>query len=143
RRGEQRLGVGRVHLQVDDARVVVDGEHLGPVLAAVGRLVDAALLAGPVQPPERPDVDDVGVLRVNGEFADLESLLQPHVLPGLAAVGGLVDAVAVGDGVARVVLAGADPDDVPVRRRHGHVAYGYGGLAVELVLEGDAVVGRL
>ena len=56
-----------------------------------------------------------GVLRMDDDLADLERLLQAHVLPGLAAVGGLVDAVAVGDGVARVVLAGADPDDVPDR----------------------------
>src|SRR5262249_31491944 len=66
-----------------------------------------------------------------------------HVLPGLAAVGGLVDAVAVGDAVARVVLAGAHPDDVPVRRRDGHGADGDGALVVELVLEGGAVIAGL
>src|SRR5262249_60415601 len=65
------------------------------------------------------------------------------VLPFLPAVGGLVDAVAVADGVARVGLAGADPDDAPVRRGHRHVADRHGGLPVELVLEGGAVVGGL
>src|SRR5207237_8101015 len=74
---------------------------------------------------------------------DLVGLLEAHVLPGLAAVGGLVDPVAVGDGVARVVLAGADPDDVAVGRCHADVADGDGGLVVELVVEGDAVVAGL
>src|SRR5262249_42458733 len=126
-----------------DAGLLVDVEDLLPVLAAVGRLENAAVLAVAVQPAERADVDDVRVLGVNGDAADLEGLRQTHVLPSLAAVGGLVDAVAVGDGVARVVLAGPDPDDVPVRLGDGDVADGNGAFPVELVLEGDAVVRRL
>src|SRR5690606_21524899 len=63
--------------------------------------------------------------------------------PGLAAVGGLVDAVAVRDGVARVRLAGADPDDVAVGGGDADGADGDGVLLVELVLEGDAVVDGL
>src|SRR5262249_10101435 len=41
---KKRLGIGRVHLQVDDAGLVVDGEDLVPRLAAVGGLIQAALL---------------------------------------------------------------------------------------------------
>src|SRR5262249_38546954 len=52
-------------------------------------------------------------------------------------------AVAVGHRVARVGLAGADPDDVAVGRGDADVADGDGGLVVELVLEGHAVVGGL
>src|SRR5262249_17673758 len=140
---EQDVGVGRVHGDVDDAGPLVDVEDLPPALAAVGGLVEAALLAGAVEPAQRPDVDDVRVGRVDDDTADLEALFQAHVLPGLAAVGGLVDAVAVAHRVARVVLAGADPDDAGVGRGHGDVADADGGLLVELVLEGDAVVGRL
>src|SRR5262249_14375719 len=80
---------------------------------------------------------------VNEDLADLEGLVQAHVLPGLAAVDRFVDAVAVGDGVARVGLAGADPDDVAVGGGDADVADGDGGRAVELVIEGDAVVDRL
>src|SRR5262249_15660239 len=140
-RGDEFLGVGRVHLQVDDARLVVDVEHPLPALAAVGRLEDTALLVGAVQPADGADVDGVRVGRVDGDVAGLEGLRDAHVLRGLAAVGGLVDAVAVGDGVARVVLARPHPDDVAVGRGDGHGADGDGGLVVELVLEGGAVVG--
>ncbi len=80
---------------------------------------------------------------MNDDFADLESFFQAHVFPGLAAVGRFVHAVAVRGRVARVALAGADPDDVFIRRRDAYVADRHGGLAVELVLEGDAVVDGL
>src|SRR5262249_7613320 len=140
---EQGVGVPGVHLHVDDAGVLVGVEDLGRGRAAVGGLEQAALGVGAVEPAEGADVDDVGVGGVNGDAADLESLFEAHVLPGLAAVGGLVDAVAVGDAVARVVLAGADPDDVGVGRGDGDVADGAGGFPVDVVLEGDAVVGGL
>src|SRR5262249_32402607 len=108
---EQRLGVVGVHAPLEDARLVVHAQDLLPRLAAVRRLVEAAILIVAVQPAQGADIDDVGVLGVDEDLADLERLLESHVLPGLAAVGGLVHAVAVGDRVARVVLAGADPDD--------------------------------
>src|SRR5438876_2178445 len=80
---------------------------------------------------------------MNDDFADLEGLLEAHVLPGLAAVGTLVDAVAVRNRVARVILARTDPDDVFVRGGDADVADGDGRLAVELVLEGVTVIDRL
>ena len=137
------FGIGRVHVDVDDAGLVVEEEDLLPGLAAVGGLEQAAFLVGAVEPAQGADVDDVGIFRMDGDAADLEGLLQAHVLPGLAAVGGLVNAVAVGDGVAWVVLAGADPDDVAVGGSHADRADGDGAFAVELVVEGDAVVDRL
>ncbi|MEI2616302.1 MAG: hypothetical protein V9F06_01525 [Thermomicrobiales bacterium] len=48
---------------------------------------------------------------------------QPEVLPGLAAVGGLVDAVAVGDVAADGRLAHADVDDVGVGLGNGDRAH--------------------
>ena len=44
---------------------------------------------------------------------------QPHVRPGLARIGGLVDAVADGDGVARPGLPGTDPHRARVPRVDG------------------------
>ena len=43
RGGIQRVGIARVHGQVDGSGLLVDRERLLPRLAAVGRLVDAAL----------------------------------------------------------------------------------------------------
>ena len=80
---------------------------------------------------------------MNDDAADLESLRKAHVLPGLAAVRRFVDAVAVRDRVARVILARADPDNVAVGRRDADVADGDGRLTVELMFKGDAVVNGL
>src|SRR5438132_1325431 len=93
-RGQERLGIAGTHLQFDDAGPVIDKQHLLPRLAAVGRLEETAFLVGAVEPAERADVDDVGVLRMDDDTADLEALLEAHVLPRLAAVHRLVNAVA-------------------------------------------------
>ena len=139
-RHEQRLGLGGMHLDVNDACLIVDEEYLLPALAAVDGLVETSILAGPVEPAQCADVDDVGILGVDFNAADLKALGESHVLPGLAAIGRFVDAVAVGDRVARVIFAGADPDDIAVRRSNAHVTDRDRRLVVELVLEGDAVV---
>src|SRR5207245_991273 len=99
---------------------------LVPRLAAVGRLVEAAVRTIAVEPTQGADVDDVRVSGVDCDPADLEGLLEPHVGPRLAAVGRLVDAVAIGDGIAWVALAGADPDDVAVRGGDANVANRHG-----------------
>ena len=83
-----------------------------PGLAAVGRLVEAALAAGGPERSLRGDVDDVRVARIDDDLGDVLGLLEAHVRPALAAVEAAVDAVAVADVAAADVLAGADPDDV-------------------------------
>ena len=69
-------------------------------------------------------------------------VLQPDVRPGLAGVGGLVDAVAPAHALAVRALTGADPDDVGVRLEDRDVADRVHRLALEHRLPGDAVVAR-
>ena len=133
---EEHLRIRRVHDQVHGTGVLVDGEDVLPRDAAVGGLEDAALLVGAPQPAERGDVDDVGILRVDDDPADVLRLAQPHVLPGLAAVGRLVDAVAPRRALAVVRFAGADPHDVRIGRVDGDVANRHRRLRVEDVLPG-------
>ena len=59
----ERLRVG--------ARVLVHEEHAVPVLAAVGRAEDAALLLRAGDAPDRARVDDLRVRRVHGDAADV------------------------------------------------------------------------
>ena len=140
--GEQDPRVGRVDGDVAGAGVGVLGEHLLPGLAAVGGAIDAAFLARPERRAEHGGEGDVGIGRMDDDRADLADLL-PDVLPGLAGVGGLVDAVADGDVAADVGLAGADVDDVRVRRGDGDGADGRGRLVVEDRPEGQPAVGGL
>ena len=55
---------------VGEAGVVVDELGVRPGLAAVGRLVEAALRVRSEQVPDRRDVDDVRVLRVDDDARD-------------------------------------------------------------------------
>ena len=119
--GHQGVRVAGVHDDVGHARVLVDGQHGIPGLPAVRRLVEAAVAAGAPERALRGDVDDVRVLRVDEDLADVLGGLQADVLPALAAVLALVDAVAVADAPLRVVLPRAHPHDVRVAGvdRHG------------------------
>ena len=104
--GVEDIRVGRVHRQRRAARREVSaGEDQVPALAAVGRLVEAAVGAVAPERTRRAGVHGVAVLRVDDDAGDPFRLGQPDVGPGLAAVGRLVDAVADGDRVARPALA--------------------------------------
>src|SRR5262249_12278941 len=124
--GDQDVGVARVHDHVGDAGVLADVEDLLPELCAVGGLVEPAGAAGGPEGLLGGDVDDVGVARVDDDLADVLGGGQADVAPGLAAVVGAVDAVAVADAALAVVLAGADPDDLGVPRVEGDGADGVG-----------------
>ena len=80
---------------------------------------------------EDGDEDPVGVAGVDDDLRDLLGVAQAEVLPGLAAVGGPVDAVAGGEVGALEALAAAHVDHLRIRRRHGDGADRAGGLVVE------------
>src|SRR6266702_2017786 len=115
---------GRLEHQVSDSGRIAAKQHLVPRLAAVGRLVDAALGIGAVGVALRADVHDLGILEMHPHARDLLRLGEADERPGLAAVGGLPHAVAVRDVAADRVLAGADVDDVGVRLAHADRADG-------------------
>src|SRR6185295_12882056 len=105
--GVEHVGVARVHHHVGDAGVLADRQHLLPGLAAVGGLVEAAVAARRPQRALGRHVDGVRVAGIDEDLADVLGTLEPDVLPTLAAVDRLVDAVAVGDAALAVVLAAA------------------------------------
>src|SRR4029079_2959169 len=75
---------------------------------------------------------------------DVPRVREARHLPGVAAIGGLVDPGSPRRALAVVVLAGAHPDDVRVVRRDGDVADRHDVvLIVEEDLPGGAVVRRL
>ena len=76
-------------------------EHFAPGLAAVGGLVDAALVVVVPEVAGGAGVDGVAVLGIDQDLGDVFGILQADVGPVLAAVGRFVDAVADGDAVAR------------------------------------------
>src|SRR5262249_10148786 len=85
------LIVRRIHHEIVGAGVVVALEHLLPLPAAVGRLVDAAIAARPPQTSGCGDEDGVVVPRIDHDAVDELRGPKTHVREGLAAVGRLVD----------------------------------------------------
>src|SRR5207237_351685 len=88
------LGGGRIERQGNGTRVFVLVKYLLPRVAAVGRAKDAALGVGAVRVTEHRDKHAASVARIDDERADLLSVAQADMPPGLAAVGGSVDPVA-------------------------------------------------
>ena len=82
------------------------------------RAIDAAIGVGSVDVAERRDIDAIGIRRVDHHASDLARGFEADVGPGLAGVGGFVHADAVGVLAADIGLAGADVDDIGIRRRH-------------------------
>ena len=90
------------------------------VLSAVVGDVDAAIRAIAEDVAERPDDHVIVVARVDENARDVPRAFQADVRPRVAAVGGLIDAVAVADVVTRVRFAGSDPHRLVVGRIDRH-----------------------
>ena len=123
---------------------VIDVENFLPGLTAIDCLEQSSFrVLVPHKSAQRTDPNDVRILRMNGECPGLKRLLQPHVLPGLAAVSRFVNAVAPGNAVAGIGFSSPDPDDVRIALRDLHVTDRNRGLIVELVFEVNSVIGGL
>ena len=143
-RHEQVRGVGRIRAHVGAARGCVRPlQRLRPRLAAVARHVQAARRGIAPQAARHAGVDRVRVLRVDHDARDALGIGQADVRPGVATVGGLVDAVADRHGVARPRFARAHPHDLRIGRVDRDRADRLHRLLVEHRLERRAAVGRL
>src|SRR5581483_6037511 len=115
-----------------------------PAPATVAGAEDTALAVRAEGVPQGGDVGNVGVFRMHAHAADEAGIGQAKVRPGLAGIGGTVDAVAVGDVAADAGLSHAGIDDVRVRLGDGDGADGGGAHeAVGDVLPVGAAVGGL
>jgi hypothetical protein len=139
-RGIKYIRIPRIDLDVGDPGVLVDAKRLRPVLAGIGGLVEAPLATGRPERPLGRHIDHVAVPWVDHDLADVLGGLEPHPLPGPAAVEALVDTVPPADMPATDVLTGADPDDIGIRRIDGHRTDRIGGLVVEDRSPGDTGV---
>ncbi len=131
-RREDHVGVLRIDRQIDAAGLLVAEQRAPPRLAAVGRLEDAALRVLVIDLAEHRRVHDVAVGGMDAQPRDRLRVAQiAEVIPLHAAVGRLVDAVALDDVAAKLRFAAADVDDVGIRVAHRQRADRRGGdLAV-------------
>src|SRR5262249_28971850 len=108
--------IARVEDDIGDAGVLAELQAPFPGLAAVGCLVEAAIAARRPERPLRGDIDHIGVVRIDKDLAGVFRLAQTHVLPRLPAVGALINTVTEANAAKRLVLAGAQPDNVRIVR---------------------------
>src|SRR5262249_32982744 len=107
RRSQEDVGIARVQGDIGDAGVFADVEDEVPGLAAVGRLVKAAVTSWAPKRSLGGDVDRVRIAGIDQDLPDVFRVFEADVFPRLAAVGGFVDAVAVSNAALAVVLPGA------------------------------------
>ena len=116
------VGIGAIDGKVDGRCLVVAEQHASPRLAAVGALVDAPLIVRSAHVAKGGNPDDVRVGGMHADFRDVLFFAEPDVCPGLACVGGLVDAIARHDVAANARFAHPYVHDVGIGFRHGHGA---------------------
>ena len=143
RRREQDVRIGRRHHQVVRAGFVVDLEHLLPARAAVCRFVHTALTTWAEQRTGRRHQHHVVIGRMHDDAIDVLRLREPHRREGLTAVGRLVNATAPRRALPIVRFAGADPHEIRIGLRHGHITDRDQSLILKERREHRAVAGRL
>jgi len=122
-RGENDARVRRVQRKVHRAGLLAHVQHTLPAAAAVRRTVDAPFFIRPERMPQRRHVDDIRVARMNPNLTDMMAVAQAHILPGLSAVGRLVDAVSPADIQPDRRLPCPRVDHVRVRLRYRNRAH--------------------
>ena len=141
-RGVYDLGIGGIRREVDGPGIGILVQHFGPGAPAVGGAEHAALGIGAVGVSQRRDEHNVGIPRIYEHLPDVPRLGEAECVPVSTAVGGLVDAGAVGDVGADRRLAGPHVDHVRIGRRQGKCPDRGDRLVVEQRLPGDAGVPR-
>ena len=79
----------------DSSGAVIEIKDLVPSLAAIAGAKNAAFGVWAVSMAEGGNVNDIGICGVNDECADVASVAEADVGPGLARIGGFVDSVAI------------------------------------------------
>ena len=86
-------GIPCIHTQKTDAGVRINKQRSLPASTAIGRAIHTTLLGGRPGTPLRAHVYDIGICWMYRDFRDLARFCQANVLPGLARVAGLVNAI--------------------------------------------------
>ena len=121
-RSVEHVGVDRIQRQRADASVFVDLENLFPAATAVERAEHTSLSSRAPQAPKGSDEHALGIGGIEHDFSDMPRINETLVRPRLACIDRLVHTVAETRALSIVGLAGADPNDLRVRRRNHNIA---------------------
>ena len=114
RRRVNNIWIRGVNRHIRHAGVFADGQHGLPCLPTVSGFVQPAIPARSPQRTLRRHINNFAVARVNHNATNMFGLLQPKILPTLATVFGLVNAVAVAHTALTIALSRPHPHDCRV-----------------------------
>src|SRR6188472_4027461 len=121
----------RIEHDINPTGVLVFRENFGPRFPAVAGSKNSTFLIWTKGMSKCGDEDNVGIVWMDDERADLAGIAQSDIFPVLSRIHRLVNAGAVGCVSANRGLAGADVDGVVIRRRHRNRADGGNVLLIE------------
>ena len=133
----------RVERDVYAAGILVLVQDSLPSLTAIGRAEDAPFGIRTVGMTKCSHQNNVCILGIDNDSADSAAVVKPDVLPGLAAIDGLVNSIAMRNIAADASLSCAYVNNVWVRWRDGDAADGGGSLLVKHRSPGDRAIGGL
>ncbi len=113
-RGKQNIRIVRIEGHVDASGILILIKNFFPGLAAIERAKNAAFGVRPVGMAEGRHKNDVWIVGIDDDFADGAGIAQANVLPGLARVERLVNAVAMRNVAADAGFARAHVNRVVV-----------------------------
>src|ERR1700683_2896367 len=134
----------RVHCQVGGAGVFVNEQNPLPGLATVRSAKNSPVLRRRKAAAHRSGKDDVRIRGIHDDARDAAGVFEARMLPGGAAIGGLVNAVADRSGDAVIKrLAGARPNNIVRGWGNRQRANGHYVFLIEDRRPAQAAVGRL
>src|ERR1041385_201868 len=110
----------RIQAEIDGAGSIASVQNPPPGLSAIRGSEHASLFIRTVGVPERRDVDQIGISRMNANPRYRLCVGEAGFAPGFAGVDRFVDAVALQNAAPQLRLPPAEVDDVGIR-----VCYGY------------------
>ena len=110
----EHMAIAGINDHVDGRGKLIDVQHALPGHAAVNRLEYASLCVGTVLMAYRRHIHDIVVFWIDKHAAYMMRVVQPHVFPGCAGIGGFEDAHAWKCRTGHEHLPGAEPDHVGI-----------------------------
>ncbi len=130
----------RIKDDVNAASLFVLVENFLPSFSAIHAAENSPLCICSVGVAESRDEDDVGVVRINDDRADVPRIRQPDIRPRLSRIERLIYAVAIGNIAADASFAGARINYIRVGFGNGDAANRGDGFIIENRKPGESAV---
>src|SRR5580658_7632367 len=141
--GKQNLRRTRAHGEISDSDLGAEIENVRPLHAGIGRFVDPTLGIRRIGMAEGANVNDVRVVGIDHDSADLSRIVEADMSPGRSSVGRFVHAIAGSQIFANGAFTRSRINDVGIRWSYHDRADRRYRLAVKNRLPGQSSIDRL